>query len=191
MPTMRAPLNRAQIVAVGSANMLKIYFEQVTRMRIVDSLIIGAALVGLSSAACGVPTATECPRAIGVFKGRYSYVSGTCEPSLTGRALLLESDDPGNTVRKVNNLSDVVITEINLIGCTIGMKQDITDTQGTRKISSLSGDLMVHDASELVGQIQRQEYMPDGTTLRCSGMYNATYTRDGAVLGGAAERALQ
>jgi hypothetical protein len=159
-------------------------------MRIFDSLIIGAALMGLWSMGCGVPTAQECPRAIGVFHGRYSYVTGTCEPALKGRALLLESDDPGNTVRKVNNLSDVVITEINLIGCTIGMKQDITDTQGMRKITSLAGELTVHDGSELTGQISRMEYMPDGSTVRCNGTYNATYTRDEAVLGGAAERAL-
>jgi len=159
-------------------------------MRTFDFTIICAALLGLWSTGCGVPVATECPRAIGVFHGRYTYMTGTCEPALQGRALLLESDDPGNTVRKVNNLSDVVTTEINLIGCTIGMKQDITDTLGTHKIQSLMGDLSVHDGTALSGQIYRTEYMPDGSTVRCTGTYDATYTRDGAVLGGAAEHAL-
>jgi hypothetical protein len=166
--------------------------EQVLRMRSFVLIKFGAALVvgvvGLG--ACGQPTAESCPRAIGTFTGQYSFISGTCEPSFQGRELQLEKDDPGNTVRKVNNLSDSVTTEINLIGCTIGVKQEITDTAGVKKISDINGDLNVEDASALSGEIARTEYMPDGTTVRCTAQYNATYTLDGAVIGTAAQHAL-
>jgi hypothetical protein len=157
----------------------------------VSNVVVGSAtLLCLVSLGCGLPVAEGCPRATGVFQGTYSYLSGSCEPSFKGRALQLQADDPGNTVRTVNNLSDSVTTEINLIGCTIGMKQEITDMIGNRKISALAGDLMVEDESALSGRITRTEYMPDGATVRCTGQYNATYTRDGAVLGAAAEHAL-
>jgi hypothetical protein len=90
----------------------------------------------------------------------------------------------------MNYLSDSVTTEINLIGCTIAMTQQITVSQGTKKISELSGELDVEDASALSGMVTRTEYMPDGTTVRCTGNYNATYTLDSAPLGGAAQHAL-
>jgi hypothetical protein len=167
--------------------------EQVLTMRSFSSIMMGAAVLGLgfvAAAGCGQSTVTGCPRAVGVFHGQYSYITGTCEPQFQGRTLTLDKDDPGNTVRKVNNLSDSVTTEINLIGCTIGMTQQITDTGGTKKISEVSGDLDVEDASALSGQILRTEYMPDGTTIRCSGRYNATYSLETAPVGGAAQHAL-
>jgi hypothetical protein len=157
-------------------------------MRSIGLITVGA-IVGLSALGCGSPTAEGCPRAIGVFHGSYTYLDGNCGASLEGRALLLEKDDPGNTVRKVNNLSDSVITEINLIGCSIGMKQEIISA-AMLKLSDLQGDLEVEDESALSGVVEHHEYMPDGSTVRCTGHYNATYTLDNTILGGAAEHAL-
>jgi hypothetical protein len=153
--------------------------------------VVGAALLGLGWAGCGQPTATHCPRATGIFYGQYSYLTGTCDPSFQGRALLLDKDDPGNTTRKVNSLSDSVETETTLIGCTIAMRQEITDPEGLRKISEVHGDLTVEDDATLYGELTRTEYMPDGTTVRCTGQYDAYYTLDGAVIGSAAESALR
>jgi hypothetical protein len=53
------------------------------------------------------------------------------------------------------------------------------------------GDLQVSQDDSLSGQIARTEYMPDGTTVRCAGLYDATYTREGTALGGAVTHALQ
>jgi hypothetical protein len=160
-------------------------------MRSFVLIAIGAALLGLGSASCGQGAAESCPRALGVFHGQYSYITGTCEPAFTGRPLVMEKNDLSNTVKKTSNLSDSVTTEINLIGCTIGMKQEITDLVGSKKISEVSGDLEVEDASALSGRVLRVEYMDDGTTIRCSGQYNAFYSVDSAQLGGAAQTALQ
>jgi hypothetical protein len=160
-------------------------------MRSFDLIMVGAALVGLGGAACGQPTAGECSRAIGVYNGRYAYLTGTCEPTLQGRPLVLAKDDSTNTTKTMGSLSDVVTTEINLIGCRIGMRQNITAPGPTaRLISTLKGDLQVSEDDSLSGQIARTEYMPDGTTVRCAGLYDATYTRDGITLGGAAQHAL-
>jgi hypothetical protein len=168
----------------------KINPEQVLRMRSFDFIMIGAALLGLGSVGCGQPVSGACQRAIGVYHGRYSFLTGTCEPTLQGRALVLEKDDLQSTIKKQTTLSDVVTTEINLIGCMIGMRQDITDTGQQRMKSSLKGDLEVGQDDSLSGQISRVEYMPDGSTVRCTGTYNALYTRDGAIIGSAAEHAL-
>jgi hypothetical protein len=163
-------------------------------MRSIRLIKVGAAILGLglgvAAAGCGQETVSGCPRAVGVFHGQYSYVGGTCEPQYQARTLSLGKDDPTNTTTTTNYLSDSVTTEINLIGCTIDMKQQITDSMGTKKISELRGELAVEDASALSGPITRTEYMPDGTTVRCTGQYDATYSLDSAPLGGAAQHAL-
>jgi hypothetical protein len=161
-------------------------------MRSFCSIMIGAAALGLGfvAAGCGQSTAQGCPRAVGVFHGQYSYINGTCEPQFTGRALTLDKSDPGTTFRKDSSLSDSTNTEITLIGCTIGMKQEITDTAGNKRISEVMGDLDVEDATALSGEVTRTEFMPDGTTIRCTGNYNATYTLDSAPVGGAVQHAL-
>jgi hypothetical protein len=72
------------------------------------------------------------------------------------------------------------------------MRQNITEPgPSARLISTLKGDLQVAEDESLSGQIARTEYMADGSTVRCAGLYDATYTRDGAVLGGAVQHALQ
>jgi hypothetical protein len=161
-------------------------------MRSIRLNTVGAAILGLGlvAAGCGQSTVSGCPRAVGVFHGQYSYINGTCEPQYQARTLSLGKDDPTNTTTTMNYLSDSVTTEINLIGCTIAMNQQITASQGTKKISELSGELDVEDSSALSGAVTRTEYMPDGTTVRCMGQYNATYTLDSAPLGGAAQHAL-
>ena len=161
-------------------------------MRSFDFIKIGTAVAGLIGAlGCGQPVTGQCSRAIGVYHGRYSFVSGTCEPTLQGRALVLEQGDLTNTLKKTITLSDVVTQETNLIGCTIGVTQQITDNSvAMRMISTLKGDLQVSEDESLSGTMLRTEYMPDGSTIRCMGLYNALYTRDGAVIGSAAERAL-
>jgi hypothetical protein len=163
-------------------------------MRSIRLIKVGAAILGLgfgvAVAGCGQDVVTGCPRAVGVFQAQYSYMNGTCEPQYQARPLSLGKDDPINTTTTTNYLSGSVTTEIDLIGCTIAMKQQIMDSEGTKKVAELSGNLSVEDASALSGAITRTEYMPDGTTVRCMGQYNATYSLDQAPLGGAAEHAL-
>ena len=159
-------------------------------MRSFDFIMIGATLLILSTAGCGQTTPPTCSRTIGVYTGRYQFIGGTCEATLKGRPLIFKQDDQSNTVTQMGSLSDVVTTEINFIGCTIGMKQDITDTGRQKMISSIRGQLSVGEDDSLSGEVFRTEYMPDGSTIRCMGAYNAVYTRDGGTLGSAAEHAL-
>lgn len=159
-------------------------------MRSFFSIMTGAAVLSLISTGCGQEVATGCPRAIGTFHAQYSYLSGSCEQTFQGRALLLEKSDLDTTTKRVISLSDSVTTEINLIGCTIGIKQQITDVEGARLISAIAGDLEVEDGTALSGQITRTEYMDDGKTVRCSGQYNAYYSLDDVMIGGAAQNAL-
>ncbi|HEY2734419.1 MAG TPA: hypothetical protein VGI70_10565, partial [Polyangiales bacterium] len=112
-------------------------------MRSFRLIMAGAALLCLDAVGCGQPTATGCPRAIGSFHGAYTYINGSCEPTFEGRTLLLTKDAPGSSVSTENNLADSVTTEINLIGCTIGVKQDISDVTSMKKMSEISGELNV------------------------------------------------
>ena len=159
-------------------------------MRSFVSIVSGTVMLCLVSASCGREVAEGCPRAIGVFHGQYSYLSGSCGPTFQGRPINIESTDTGEVMKTTNSLSDSVTTRINLVGCTIGMRQEISDMQGMRLVSAIAGDLDVEDSTALSGQITRIEYMADGTTVRCTGQYNAYYSLDDVMIGGAAQTAL-
>jgi hypothetical protein len=151
------------------------------------------AMLSTHSAGC-VQGQGQCPRPIGAFHGTYSIMNGNCT-STVARDLTLSRDDQQNTVGTVKTLSDAVTTEVNLVGCTIGVKQRITDPDGTRLISDLEGELTVQDGSALVGTMNYVQYMADGVTQQCRSQVAANYTLAGATqaassIGAAAQHAI-
>jgi hypothetical protein len=158
------------------------------------TLVVGLiAMFGVHSTGC-VQGQGQCPRPIGAFHGTYSIMNGNCT-STVARDLMLSRDDQQNTVGTVKTLSDAVTTEVNLVGCTIGVKQRITDPEGTRLISDIEGELTVQDESALVGTMNYVQYMPDGVTQQCRSQVAANYTLNGGMqtaspIGSAAQHAL-
>jgi hypothetical protein len=111
------------------------------------------------------------------------------------RDLKFSKDDPLVTVQMTTSLSDSVITEVNLIGCTVAVKQSISDAKGSNLVASLKGELDVNDDGPLTGRFAYQEFMPDGKTLRCASDVEANYTLmdgsgTGSNLGAAAQHVL-
>jgi hypothetical protein len=165
-------------------------------MRSFRSFEMVGALCVLSSAALSgcVPGNGQCRKPVGEYHAAYTVMDGNCNQPLS-RDIVLDADADQNTRTTTTTLSDSVTTEINLIGCTIGVKQEIKDSMGLVVKSNLQGELQVmgESASELEGTLQYKEYMPDGATVRCVSNVNASYTlssNPGAPLGAAAAHAL-
>jgi hypothetical protein len=154
---------------------------------------VGALCVLSSTALSGcVQGNGQCKKPVGAYHAAFQVMDGNCTPPLS-RDLTLEADADQNTRITTTTLSDSVTTEINLIGCTIGVKQQITDTMGLVLKSRLEGELQVmgESASELEGTLAYKEYMPDGATVRCASNVNASFTlSSSAPLGAAAAHAL-
>jgi hypothetical protein len=153
------------------------------------------AMLSMHSSGC-VQGQGQCPRPIGQFHASYNVVNGNCTSTIA-RDLTLSKDDKQNTISMAGNLSEAVTTEVNLIGCTIGVTQHITDPMGTKHIADLEGELTVQDESALVGTMNYVQYMPDGITQQCHSQVSASYTLGGAsqtssstAIGAAAQHAL-
>jgi hypothetical protein len=152
-------------------------------------VVAGAVLMSALGAGCALGEG-QCPRPIGAYRGTYTVLNGNCAEAM-GRDIDFSKDDQLSTVKTNNTLSDSVTTEINLVGCTIGVSQSVSDASGVHMISSLNGDLNVEDEAALSGQLNYAEYMPDGTTQRCTSQVAASYTLQGTgALGAAAQHAL-
>jgi hypothetical protein len=160
-------------------------------MRKLVVTLIGTAWLGLGWWGCGQPVAVPCNRLTGVFHGQYRLQSGSCEQTFQGRALYLEKNATGTTIRRDINLAESVETEVTLIGCQIAVRQEISEPMGLTKISEVRGELNIDQDQTLYGELTRTEYMPDGTTPRCTGQYEAYFTSENAVIGSAAESALR
>jgi hypothetical protein len=151
------------------------------------------AMISMHSSGC-VQGQGQCPRPIGQFHASYNLLNGNCTSAIA-RDLTLSQDDQQSTSSTSSNLSEAVTTEVNLIGCTIGVKQRITDPMGTKLIADLDGELTVQDESALVGTMNYVQYMPDGVTKQCTSQVNASYTLNGATqaasaIGAAAQHAV-
>jgi hypothetical protein len=101
------------------------------------------------------------------------------------------SNDPEESVQTITmTLSDSVITEVNLIGCTIAVEQSISDSQAKRMIAHLEGNLAVDDARALSGRLTYQEFLADGTTPSCWSELEVNYVQQnvgGNILAGAGQ----
>jgi hypothetical protein len=151
-------------------------------MRSLRDYVVGVALI----AGCA-GTAEPCPRPVGNFVGTYGLLDGTCTRTPT-QALSFPDDDKAQTVNRVNSAAGPVNTELNRLGCTVGIKQDWMD-QGAKV--AIQGQLTVEDGSNLTGQVYYQEYMADGVTMRCQSRLDASYSlQDGIPIGAAAQAAL-
>jgi len=107
------------------------------------------------------------------------------------RDLTFEANDEEVTVLMMKSFGDLVVTEVNLIGCTVAVKQQISDPMGRKLIASVKGDLDVQDDTALTGRFDYREFMPDGTTQRCASYVDVSYTlMESGTLGAAAQAVL-
>ena len=150
---------------------------------------VGAVICSVLSLGCA-QSGGQCARPIGAYKAAFTPVSGNCTQFMS-RDLNFAQDDEPVTVRMMKSFSDLVVTEVNLIGCTVAVKQQITDPMGVKLIATLKGDLDVQDETALTGRFAYQEFMPDGTTQRCASSVDVSYTlMEGGALGAAAQHVL-
>src|SRR5688572_17756528 len=138
-----------------------------TRMRSFRFSGLVGALCASSVCASGCVSQEQCQKPVGQYHAAYSVVDGNCSPPLM-RDLDLEQDADQTTGTTVDDLSDSVTTEVSLVGCTIGLRQDVADRMKKIPKSKLTGNLQVKDAeaSAMEGMMLYQEFMQDGTTLR-------------------------
>jgi hypothetical protein len=145
----------------------------------------GLTVFTMAFTGCG-PTDEQCPRPVGDYYGSYGIVAGNCT-RITGRPLTFGADDPVNASYMRTSPSGPERTVLNRVGCTIEVKQDVTDMSGT---STLQGELSVNGTA-LQGVLSYSELLPDGKTERCRGRVDAEYALpDGVVIGAAAQAAL-
>lgn len=139
-----------------------------------------------------------CPRPVGSFTGNFTPVSGNCT-SVNSRDLFFDEDESTSMI--VNTLSDSVMTEVDLIGCTVAVSQSISSAKEQTLKARLKGNLAVEDARALSGRLTYQEFLPDGMTQSCVSEVEVNFVQQGAVagtvpggtvtFGAAAEAALQ
>lgn len=151
--------------------------------------VVGAVVCGVLSMGCA-QSGGQCPRPVGAYKAAFTPVSGNCTQFM-GRPLVFDPNEKDVVTTMMKSFGDLVTTEVNLIGCTIAVKQDITDPDGVKMIASLKGDLDVQEDTALTGRFTYFEFMPDGTTQRCASSVDVSYTlMDGSTLGAAAQAVL-
>jgi hypothetical protein len=135
--------------------------------------VVGAVFSSVLALGCA-QDAGQCSRPIGEYRAAFTPLNGNCT-QVMARGLKFSKDDPLVTVQTTTSLSDSVVTEVNLIGCTVAVKQSISDAKGSNLVASLKGELDVEEAA-LTGRFAYQEFMPDGKTLRCASDVEASYT---------------
>jgi len=152
--------------------------------------VVGAVFCSVLAVGC-MQDGGQCPRPVGAYKAAFTPVSGNCT-QVMGRDLNFMKSDEQVTVSMTKSLSDLVVTEVNLIGCTVAVHQEISDPMGVKRIASLKGNLDVQDDTALTGRFSYQEFMPDGTTQRCVSDVDVSYTLMDAngTLGAAAQHVL-
>jgi len=145
----------------------------------------GVTVFAMTCAGCA-PSEAQCPKPVGDYLGAYGIVAGNCT-RVVGRPLTFGVDDPVNTSYTRTPPTGPERTVLNRVGCTIEVKQDVTDMAGT---STLQGELIVSEGV-LQGVLSYSELLPDGKTERCRGQVDAEYSvQDGVPIGAAAQAAL-
>jgi len=145
----------------------------------------GLAACALTFSGCAAGDG-RCAKPVGAYLGSYGVVAGTCT-RIVGRPLMFAKDDPVETSETVTPPTGPIRTTLNRVGCTIELKQEITDMGAT---ATLQGELSVSDNS-LSGMLYYSELLPDGKTERCRGQVDALYElQDGVPIGAAAQAAL-
>lgn len=161
--------------------------------------VVQVAVLGALTAACA-DNGGLCPRPVGNFTGNFTPVSGNCT-NIKSRDLVFSEDPEQSMQTIVNSLSDSVMTEVNLIGCTIAVEQSISSAKEKKLMAHLEGNLAVEDSRALSGRLTYQEFLPDGVTPSCLSEVEVSFVQQGAVagavpgatvtIGAAAEAALQ
>jgi hypothetical protein len=151
--------------------------------------VVGAVVSSVLAMGCA-QSGGQCSRPVGAYKAAFTPVSGNCTQFMS-RDLTFEANDEEVTVLMMKSFGDLVVTEVNLIGCTVAVKQQISDPMGVKLIASLKGDLDVQDDTALTGRFDYREFMPDGTTQRCASYVDVSYTlMENGTLGAAAQSVL-
>lgn len=151
--------------------------------------LVGAVVSGVLAAGCA-QGGGQCSRPVGAYKAAFTPVSGNCTQFMS-RDITFEATDEDVSILRMKTFGDLTVTEVNLIGCTVAVKQEISDPMGAKLIATLKGDLDVQDDTALVGRFDYREFMPDGTTQRCASYVDVSYTQmNGGTLGAAAQAVL-
>lgn len=155
-------------------------------MRSLRDCVIALGMCAGVLSGCG-PTTEPCPRPVGNYVATYGLLNGTCTRAV-GMQLTFPDEDRAQIINSVSAFGGPIITELNRLGCTVSLKQDWTE-MGSHV--SVQGQLSVDDKATLTGELSYQEYMPDGTTMRCQSLVDANYAlADGIPVGEAARAAL-
>ena len=151
------------------------------RFSVVQAATFGALLMGC------VDGGGLCPRPVGAFTGNFTMVSGNCT-SINSRDLVFDEDPSTSTT--INTLSDSVMTEVDLVGCTAVVNQSISSKEQVLR-ASLKGNLAVEDARALSGRLSYQEFLPDGMTTSCASEVEVNFVQAGSLGGAPVGRAVQ
>ncbi|HEX2678258.1 MAG TPA: hypothetical protein VHM19_16505 [Polyangiales bacterium] len=147
--------------------------------------IAGLALLSMGST-CKDGVDTSCPAVVGTYLATYQRLDGSCQANFESNSLNVDKTKDDMVTKIENRLTNTVITEVTFKGCTIGLKQSV-DAEG-KTVSMIDGQLAVESESSLKGMVTRTEYGMDGS-IACHGVYDASFTRDDVVIGGAAQHA--
>ncbi|MEY4576815.1 MAG: hypothetical protein RL701_1518 [Pseudomonadota bacterium] len=151
------------------------------------AVVVGALVSVQAMSACGA-SSEGCPKPLGEYRGTYGLLGGgTCTRVPPGRSISFAPDDEINTTKTMNSTGGFTSTEVDRLGCTLAVKQDVLEA-GVN--STLMGELSVEGDALLSGQLMYLELMPDGITERCRSQVTATFAReDGVSIGAAAQHA--
>ncbi|MDH5676424.1 MAG: hypothetical protein OEZ06_30170 [Myxococcales bacterium] len=137
----------------------------------------------LIPAACATEV-ENCPSIGGNFQPLYIHLNGSCGPIAKPFAVPFDGGISGvNTIiqRRVNGN---ITTEIVLKGCTVSMTQTVSGDEGgiDSIIDGKTLDIVADD--EVAGQVAMTMYDDEGA-IACESIYDARFTKDTAVVGGA------
>ena len=154
--------------------------------------LVGSVVCGVLAVSCA-QGGGQCTRPVGAYKAAFTPVSGNCTQFMS-REILFEATDEDVSISRMKTFGDLTVTEVNLIGCTVAVKQEISDPMGAKLIATLKGDYAearrINDTA-LIGRFDYREFMPDGTTQRCASYVDVSCTQmNGGTLGAAAQAVL-
>lgn len=147
-------------------------------------ILIGAA-IALTGGACLVacnPEEETCEHVDGTYQPVYVALTGNCGPVAQTQVPL----DGGASGFKTNTIMEFgrnIVTTVVHKGCTLRVTQDIMNKEGMLESSMNGGDIAVHSAAQLSGQVSYTRYTPtQPQQVACQGMYEATFTRPDSVV---------
>lgn len=147
------------------------------------SLLVGLALASLVGCGADDPS---CPSVEGSYEPLYIPLSGSCGTIERPNRVPFEGGRNGvNTIieRRVNSN---ITTEIVMKGCSVRMTQTVTDNEA-RVASLIDGPTIdIMSETELQGQVSMTVFDDEGA-VSCSGTYDAVFTKNTQIIGGAAQ----